>query len=37
MEALKRSLGEAAGSRRKAAAKKPEPHKRKPAARKKAS
>jgi DNA end-binding protein Ku len=36
MEALKRSLGEAAGSRRKAA-KKPEPHKRKPAARKKAS
>lgn len=38
MEALKRSLGEAAGSRRKAApAKKPEPHKRKSAARKKAS
>jgi DNA end-binding protein Ku len=37
MEALKRSLGEAAGSRRKAAAKKPEPRKRKPAARKKAS
>ena len=36
MEALKRSLGAAAGSR-KAAAKKPEPHKRKPAARKKAS
>jgi DNA end-binding protein Ku len=36
MEALKRSLGEAAGSR-KAAAKKSEPHKRKPATRKKAS
>ena len=37
MEALKRSLGAAAGSRGKAAAKKPEPHKRKPATRKKAS
>jgi DNA end-binding protein Ku len=36
MEALRRSLGAAAGSR-KAAAKKPEPHKRKPAARKTAS
>jgi DNA end-binding protein Ku len=36
MEALKRSLGAAAGSRRKTAAKRPEPHKR-PAAKKKAS
>ncbi len=35
MEALKRSLGEAAGSRRKPAARKPEPHKRKPAPRRK--
>lgn len=37
MEALKRSLGAAAGTRGQAAAKKPEPHKRKPAARKTAS